>query len=267
MNETPLLVFPAPDFEPVTVLTHQYYHHDADLLADGSILALVFTLRHDDATDRDILGDGVVVFDYETGEESWFIDLFDYYDYQLDYCPVCIETNLFGLAYDWTHGNALWFDEEHSHVYISVRNLDRILVVEYPSGDVVREIGDGGETFAHAHDPAYLDDGSILLFDNGLHRPSGAQYSRALQFRENGSELEVLWEYRETPDFFSANMGDVERLPSGDTIVTDGFNGRIVQVEPDGSKVWELQISPEGLAIYKSRRIAKNQFMRWCGQE
>ncbi len=252
-------------FDPVTVTIDEYFHHDQEPFGSGDIISLVYSRRHDDQYDVDILGDGVLIFDYETGEQRWRIDLFDYYDYQQFLCDPCMATTFLAFGHDWTHANALWFDEANSHLYINIRNLDRILVVEYPSGAVVREIGDDGVTFSHSHDPQILADGSILVFDNGLHRPAGEDYSRAVQFREQPSGLEELWEYREQPDFFAYAYGDADRLDNGNTLITDGFNGRIVEVDQGGNKIWELQLGQAGLGIYKSQYIPAELFRRLAG--
>jgi hypothetical protein len=265
----PLITVPDSLFDSVTTTTEQFYHHDEDLFGADAILSVVLTAGHDDVSGWDIVGDGVVVFDRHTGEDQWFTNLFDHYDVQTDSCLPCLEELTFGQAgHDWTHANALWFDAEQSQIYLNIRNLDRIAVFDYPSGDLVREIGDGGVTFAHAHDPQYLPDGTILLFDNGLHRPGGEEYSRAVQFKEGaGGQLEVVWEYRETPDFYSDVMGDADRLESGNTLITDAVNGRIVEVDPEGGKVWEARLSPPGMSLYKTQRIAGAAFRQWCGLE
>ncbi|MBW2455863.1 MAG: aryl-sulfate sulfotransferase [Deltaproteobacteria bacterium] len=262
----PLISVPDPRFDEVTVTTDRYYHHEVDRHGDDSLLSIVFTTGHDDNTGWDVVGDGVALFDRDTGAESWFIDLFDTYDVPNHHCAPCLEELTFGLAHDWTHSNALWFDTEESQLYVNIRNLDRIAVFDYPSGNLVREIGDGGETFSHAHDPQYLDDGTILLFDNGLHRPGGEEYSRAVQFQEGtGGQLEVVWEYREDPDFYSDVMGDADRLDNGNTLITDAVNGRLVEVDAAGDKVWEAQLTGAGMRIYKTQRVPGPTFRAWCG--
>ena len=68
----------------------------------------------------------------------------------------------------------------------------------------------------------------------------------------------VVWEYRETPDFFSNWGGDADRLPNGNTLITDTANGRILEVTPEGEKVWELILSnEEGIRfpLYRSERL------------
>ncbi len=263
----PLIVQPQPIFEPVTVTTEQYYHHDVDEHGDDALRSVVFTAGHDDHTGWDVVGDGIALFDRETGVDSWFVDLFDHYDVSTDSCAPCLEELTFGQAHDWTHANALWFDAADSQLYLNIRNLNRIAVFDYPSGDLVREIGDDGVTFSHAHDPQYLPDGTILLFDNGLHRPGGEEYSRAVQFREGaGGQLEVVWEYREEPDFYSDVMGDADRLDNGNTLITDAVNGRLVEVDAEGDKVWEAQLTRAGMRIYKTQLVPGSTFRAWCGQ-
>jgi len=262
----PLIALPDPLFDPVTVTTSQYYHHDIDAHGDDALLSVVFTAAHDETTGWDVVADGIALYDRETGVDSWFIDLFDYYDVSTDACEPCLEELTFGTGHDFTHANALWFDHDNSEVYLNIRNLNRIAVFDYPSGDLVREIGDGGVTFSHAHDPQVLPDGSILVFDNGLHRPGGEEYSRAVQFREGaGGELEILWEYREDPDFYSDVMGDADRLDNGNTLITDATNGRLVEVDGDGNKVWEARLTGAGMRIYKTQLVAGPTFQAWCG--
>ena len=45
------------------------------------------------------------------------------------------------LHYDWTHVNAVIFDENESALYISTRHLSRITKIDYPSGDIIWNMG------------------------------------------------------------------------------------------------------------------------------
>jgi len=259
---------PSGNYDDVTVTIDRYFHHDTDTFGSDALLSVVFTQRYDEPTERTILGDGVSIFDRHTGEELWFIDLFDYYDYREpdEHCAPCLEDNFLGAGQDWTHANAVWFDEQQSEIYLNVRNLDLIAVFDYPSGELVREIGDGGVTFAHSHDPQYLPDGTVLVLDNGLHRPGEEVYSRAVQFRPENDQLEVVWEYREQLDFISPAFGDADRLENGHTLVTDGANGRILEVDDAGAKLWEIELVEE-LQIYKCQRLPGPWFRASVGQE
>ncbi|UCH37066.1 MAG: aryl-sulfate sulfotransferase [Candidatus Bathyarchaeota archaeon] len=68
-----------------------------------------------------------------------------------------------------------------------------------------------------------------------------------------------MWRYRENPDFFSHCYGDADRLPNGNTLITDGIHydpdyGRIVEVTPEGEKVWEVITAPFN-QMYRAERI------------
>jgi hypothetical protein len=54
---------------------------------------------------------------------------------------------------------------------------------------------------------------------------------------------EIVWKY-ETEGyanikFFSKTMGSQKRLPNGNTFVAEDNTGRLFQVKPDGTIVWE----------------------------
>ena len=80
----------------------------------------------------DWMGDKIIEWDSETKEEVWTWNVFDHFN-MLDYDSFggiwyeAYNTNRF----DWTHANAIWFDEEDSAIYLSSRHLNRI--TKYPT--------------------------------------------------------------------------------------------------------------------------------------
>ena len=81
------------------------------------------------------------------------------------------------LHYDWTHVNAVIFDASESAIYISTRHLSRITKIDYPSGEIIwnlghempsGQVGLGNELgFSFQHSLQKLENGNILTFDNG----------------------------------------------------------------------------------------------------
>jgi len=53
---------------------------------------------------------------------------------------------------------------------------------------------------------------------------------------------EVHWSYRGGPvtPFYSATCGSNQRLPNGNTLITETDNGRAFEVTPGGDIVWEF---------------------------
>jgi Arylsulfotransferase (ASST) len=89
------------------------------------------------------------------------------------------------------------------------------------------------------HDPHILPNGNILLFDNrgNFNRPEGR--SRALEF--NPTSMEIVWQYigtKESP-LESDIRSYTQRLPNGNTLITESNPGRILEVTPDREIVWE----------------------------
>jgi len=180
-----------------------------------------------------------------------------------DYCPLCITQQGLGGS-DWSHANAAFYRQESGGdaIYVNFRNLNRICKIAYPAGTILWSLGDGGDfgqgLFSHAHDPEMLPNGNFLLLDNGNHRNGnpGAGYSRAIEiaFDPEKKQAEIVWEYNPTPSFYSFVMGGADRLPNGNTLITDATHGRIFEVTPEKETVWEYKL-PAMEWIYRSQRI------------
>ena len=118
------------------------------------------------------------------------------------------------------------------NVLLSVLKLDTIAVLD-PS------IGDGGEivwakqgSWRRQHQPTFLDDGNLLIFDN---RGPGGERSRVIEVDPKAGG--IVWEYGK--DLFSRTLGSCQRLPNGNTLITESENGRALEVTRDGRVVWE----------------------------
>ena len=107
-----------------------------------------------------------------------------------------------------------------------------------------------------------MANGHVLLLDNGAHR-RGLSYSRVVEVDPENNE--IVWEYRGTPlnSFFTHFTGGAQRLANGNTLITEGANGRLFEVTPNGEVVWEY-ISPffaegnNGMAngVFRAHRYA-----------
>jgi hypothetical protein len=53
---------------------------------------------------------------------------------------------------------------------------------------------------------------------------------------------ETVWQYGGTPeaDLFTKTLGSSQRLPNGNTLITESQNGRALEVTADGRIVWEF---------------------------
>lgn len=134
-------------------------------------------------------------------------------------------------AREWLHLNAV---EElpDGDLLLSFNTLSTVIIVDRVTGAVRWRAAP--ETSGQ-HNPTWLDDGKVLLFDNGSRRG----YSRVIEIDRASNE--VAWEYTARPrdSFYSMNISGAQRLPNRNTLITEGRSGRLFEVTSDGDTVWE----------------------------
>jgi len=116
----------------------------------------------------------------------------------------------------------------------SYRSNDVIGVIDRPSGRIVWAWGQG--VIDGQHKPHMLENGHLLIFDNGTLRG----YSRVIEYNPLDDRIE--WEYTAEPkdDFFSAFISGAQRLPNGNTLICDGRKRRLFEVTPEKEVVWDF---------------------------
>jgi hypothetical protein len=180
-----------------------------------------------------------------SGEIYWVWDPWDH----MSITDVTDDVNLTMPVIDFNHANSIEEDED-GNIYLSSRNLDEITKIDKETGEIIWRMGgsacknndftfiddDIGNDFgfSHQHSIEILENGNFLLFDNGNMRPD--YYSRAVEYEVDQENLTAtkVWEFRHDPDLISAAMGNVQRLPNGNTLINWSF-GTINEVRPDGS--------------------------------
>ncbi len=241
-------------------------HHDIDRLSNGNLMYLIwYSLTRDDGVP--LLADGIHILDPTTNEVVWEWLSEDYISTD-DYCKSCITTTWKDYGYDWTHSNAATFDEAQSAIYLNVRNLNRLYKIKYPSGDVEWIMGDGGDfgkgLWSHSHAPLFFEEGRFLLFDNGLHRTDGTNWSRVVivDYDETKKAAALSWEYRESPDFFTLGYGSAQFSENG-IVVCDGANARVFEVTMEGEIVWQMTVAGSVYTPYKTNVLQRSFFENW----
>jgi len=123
---------------------------------------------------------------------------------------------------------------ERGHILVSVRNLNTIAVVDFEEEKVTWALSG---MWKQQHKPTLLENGNLLLFDNLGHKGR----SRVIEF--NPLTQEIVWAYQgdHPDDFFSRFSGSNQRLPNGNTLITESDNGRAFEVTPGNKIVWEFK--------------------------
>lgn len=168
-----------------------------------------------------------------------------------------------GRRVDYVHGNSIDADPE-GNLMISSRHLDEVTKIARETGEMIWRLGGKNNQFTfvndpigftHQHSARFLLDGHITLFDNGvLHSP---RFSRAIEYAidEKKKTATLVWEHRHDPDVYGAATGNVQRLPSGNTLIQWGTTKPTLnEVTPDGRVVSELSFE-QGVFAYRAFRF------------
>ena len=184
----------------------------------------------------------------------------------------------YGVVTDWIHANSVDYNPELDQIVISARQFSELWIIDHSTtteesashaggqhgrgGDLIYRWGnpaayragdESDQVLWFQHDirwvPAGLPgEGHITLFDNGSYvgRESTRILEVAIDLNADGSynlapgdvtPAEIVWMYEPTYDF-SFIMGAAQRLPNGNTLITDGAKNRVYEVTADGEIAW-----------------------------
>src|SRR5262245_24750391 len=199
-------------------------------------------------------------------------------------------------SFDWLHINSAtyvgpnhWFDEGDqrfapNNVIISSRQASFLAIVGR-DGKIVWRLGPDfseskelrairqiiGQHHAHIIPKGLPGAGNLLVFDNGgasgygFTNPNAQDgsntfaraNSRVLEI--NPVTLELVWSYA-GPRFYSSNISGAQRLANGNTLITEGASGRLLEVTKESKIVWEYIYpefggTPPSNNVYRASRL------------
>jgi hypothetical protein len=156
------------------------------------------------------------------------------------------------------HDNSFYFDEKNKEIYISCRDINRVLKISYPDGNVLGEYGvkyKPGITnintgmFCGQHSIRKSDKGYIYLFNNNT--CNREEYPEVLIFKEATNQrdsLELIWKYECTTEGMgpgelvrarSMSGGSVDELEDGSILVCMGTPcAKVFIVSRDKKILW-----------------------------
>lgn len=220
-------------------------HHDIRLTPDGHVATLTLYERSlpSITTKVPVRDDAVTVFDGPSGEILDEASLYDVlHDGGFEFQPV--EPGATEGHVDLLHANSVrWMTDpdlfgrdriyEAGNVIVSIRHQDTIAIFDFDNRELLWAWGQG--EISGPHDAHVLANGNLLIFDNGL----GRDWSRVIEL--DPLRREIVWSYRAPHpyDFYTRGRGSNQRLPNGNTLITESDTGRVFEVTPDGEVVWE----------------------------
>ena len=241
--------------------------HDAYSLPNGHYILICIDIKEMDLSeivengqsDAEVMVTILVETD-NTGEIYWTWDPLDH----MDITDVTDDVDLTMNFIDFNHANSLDVTND-GYIYLSSRNLDEVTKINKGSGEIVWRMGGSDSKaneftfvndsinddfgFSHQHSIDILNNGHLLLFDNGTLRSDF--YSRAVEYQidEVNKIVTKVWEYRHSPDIQSVAMGNTQRLENGNTLINWSY-GKITEVTSNGSV--ELSVSLTQSPIYQA---------------
>ena len=194
--------------------------HDVASLGDDRIAIANMREWNDSAGVSD---DRIVIYDRSTGEITWEW-------YFKNHFPANTDG---GYSEDWSHVNDV-DPIGDGRLLLSPRNFDQAIVVDVESKEIVERLGSDGEydVLREQHNPDWIvsEDGTpaILVADS--------ENNRVVEYAKEDGEWVRTWEVGAG----SLNWPrDADRLPNGNTLITDTLNHRVMEVTPTGEVVWE----------------------------
>lgn len=154
---------------------------------------------------------------------------------------------------DWNYNSKIKFKK--GNVLFCMRHLDIIGVVDIAKQKVVWHWGPGN--LDNPHSPTILDNGNILIFDNGSRRNS----SRVIELMPLTGDIKQIYGESENEEFFTNTRGSVQRLSNGNTLIVNSNNGYVFEISSQREKVWEFY--SYFLDDKKNERHALYRMPRW----
>jgi hypothetical protein len=208
--------------------------------------------------------------------------------------PVAAAAGAPRREFDWLHVNSAdyvgpnrWFDAGDArfapdNVIISSRQASLVAIIardgrvvwrmgpDFRESPALQRIGQFvGQHHAHLIPKGLPGAGHLLIFDNG--GSSGYGFDTPIARNGYGGlaratsrvleidpvKMELVWSYA-AEGFFSTNISGAQRLPNGNTLITEGAGGRVFEVTAQRKIVWEYMNPAFGNgrnAVYRAYRV------------
>lgn len=187
--------------------------------------------------------------------------------------PELIDFNYINeIEKDWIHMNSIYYDEMRDQIVLSAREFDEFWIIDHSTtieeaasheggsygngGDLIFRWGNDSafrnteslKYLNNQHDVEFLEDGSLLLYNNNDTDTKNSELIRLQptvvndRYVFNGSfQLDFEPEYlieESSSDFSSNILSSVDILPNGNILVNKGDRAEFREFTSDGQLVW-----------------------------
>ncbi|MBZ6494119.1 aryl-sulfate sulfotransferase [Natrinema longum] len=208
----------------VEVLYERYDHketagewHDMDRINESHVVV------------ADIVADQVFIVNTETEIVEWL------WDAQSDFS---LESG-HSFPRDWAHINDVEYIERGAmagRIMVSLRNQDQVVFLDRREGLLENwTLGAENEygTMYEQHNPDYVPESrggpAVVVADS--------ENGRVQEFQREDGEWNRTWEWEDDRIQWPR---DADRLPNGNTLITDTHGNRVMEVNASGAVVWQV---------------------------
>jgi hypothetical protein len=147
------------------------------------------------------------------------------------------------------------------NILCSLRSVSAVIIISRKDKSILWHLD--SKTVAQQHCANVLENGNILIFDNGAFRHEESfQFTRAIEVDQKTKEIVWSWNDPSKERFYSPFMGSAQRLQKrsstsvrGNTLICESAFGRIVEIDDEDNVCWEY-ISPY-FQQYEEQHIRK----------
>jgi hypothetical protein len=188
-----------------------------------------------------------------------------------------------GGGADWLHINGVDYNAELDQIVISSHYMDEIYVIDHSTttaeaaghtggnsgmgGDILYRWGNADNYGANdsyqfnvVHCASWIDEdcpgaGNIMAFDNSdddhqskvveIVPPREGTYNYSWTQGQSFAPDQPFWMYSNGNTFYSNHLGGLQRLPNGNTLISESTSGYMFEVTQDGTIVWDKDVTGE----------------------
>jgi hypothetical protein len=158
------------------------------------------------------------------------------------------------------HANAVEYSKDDDTLVVSELDHSAYVKIKRTTGDIVWVLGGGtnnqftgdAATWTNEHNLQVISATDILMFNNGA--ANAGSNAIEMQLDTNAKTATKLWEYTASPLISNVVMGDVQRLPNGNTLVSYSTQGVIHEVDANKNLLQSISWGTGGAIGYVIKR-------------